>query len=135
MNKRKTKRDDSENDYDNDFKAIYDAFNKVITIRDTNQAMKEMKNQSQNYFVNSYSKFHGLETRSAMKRKHICLKMYKLLRQIFTEANDKDLKNMVIYFEFLVRKQDPFFGKKYSEQIKKLINSMINVLIEKNDFL
>lgn len=135
MTKKKTKRKFSENDNDNNFKEIFDAFNKVIAIKDTAQAMKEMKNQSQNFFLNSYNKLHGLEIKSALKRKNICLKMYKLLKKIFTKANDKDIKEMVIYFEFLVRRQDPCFGKKYSGQIKKLINSMINVLIEKNDFL
>ena len=130
MTKRKTKREYLENE-DIDFKEIYENFNKVISHKEDKKAMDEVKNITEEFYKNTYNKYHGLEIKQAIKRKEVCLKIFKILKQLFKRAKDEQLQKLVVFFEYQIRKQDPNLGKKYFGQIQKIIELMKDVLEEK----
>lgn len=129
MTQRKTKRDEIENE-DIDFKEIYDNFSKVISHKEDKKAMDEVKSLTEEFYKNTYNKYHGLEIKLAIKRKEVCLKIFKILRQLFKRAKDEQLQRLVVFFEYQIRKQDPNLGKKYFGQVQKIIDLMKDVLEE-----
>ena len=132
LTKRKTKRDENDNE-DIDSKELYDNFKKVIRHKEEKKAMDEVKSMTEEFYKNTYNKYHGLENKLAIKRKEVCLKLFKILRKLFKRAKDEQIQKLVVFFEYQIRKQDPNLGKKYFGQIQKIIDLMKDVLEEKHN--
>ena len=96
---------------------VIDNFLKLINEEDL-QSKKELNSIINDFFDNTYNKNNYLDRKSAMIRKQICIKMYKFLKKILPETQDKDLKKMIIFLEYKIRIEDPKLGEKYIKQIK-----------------
>ena len=112
LTNKKTKRDNLENE-DINFKEIYKNFNKATSSKEDKKAMDEVKSLTEEFYKNTYNKYHGLEIELAVKRKEVCLKIFKILRLLFKRAKDEQLQKIVVFFEYQIRKQVPNLGKKY----------------------
>ena len=112
LTNKKTKRDNLENE-DINFKEIYKNFNKATSSKEDKKAMDEVKSLTEEFYKNTYNKYHGLEIELAVKRKEVCLKIFKILRLLFKRAKDEQLQKIVVFFEYQIRKQDPNLCKKY----------------------
>ena len=63
----------------------------------------------------------------AIKRKHVCIKLFSLLKKAFPKLEEDYLKKIILFTEYKIRIEDPTFGKKYEKEIDNLINKVRNI--------
>ncbi len=102
---------------------IIDNFVKLINEEDL-KSKNELNSIINDFYDITYNKKNYLDKKSAIIRKQICIKMFKFLKKILPETQDKDLKKMIIFLEYKIRIEDPKLGEKYIKQIKAFFKKM-----------
>ena len=83
---------------------------------------------SENFFKNIYNKKdNGLDKNLAIKRKHVCIKLFSLFKKAFPKLEEEYLKKIILFTEYKIRIEDPTFGKKYEKEIDNLFYKVRNI--------
>ena len=113
---------------DKNCELIIDEFMKII--EDINEEKeKEFNKISENFYKNIYNKKNNeLDFISSIKRKKLCIKMLHIIRKINPNNNEDFIKNIIIYYEYKMRSEDPTLGYKYHNIINILFNKIKGII-------
>ena len=107
---------------------VYEDFIKIITCKDKEKMENDFKELSNNFFNNIYDKNNNdLDADMAKVRKQTCVKIFKLVHQVYPEINKDFLKKVIVYFEYKIRNDNSNLDKLYSNKI----NSLFEITKEK----
>ena len=107
---------------------VYDDFIKIITCKDKDKMENDFKELSNNFFNNIYDKNNNdLDADMAKIRKQTCVKIFKLVHQVYPEINKDFLQKVIVYFEYKIRNDNSNLDKYYSNKI----NSLFEVIKER----
>ena len=119
----------NKNNNDDNFTDFTD---KIINIV-INDLKDNFYNLSENFFKNIYNKNNnGLNKNLAIKRKYLCIKLFSLFKKVFPKLNEEYIKKIILFFEYKIRIEDPFLGKKYTKEIIDLFYKIKNINNEKS---
>ena len=111
---------------------IYDEFIKIISCKDKDKMENDFQEISNNFFSNIYDKNNkDLDTYMEKMRKHICIKIFKIIHKFNPEINKDFLKKIIIYFEYKIRNDSSNLDKLYSNKIKNLYEIIKERLYDK----
>ena len=111
---------------------IYDEFIKIISCKDKDKMENDFQEISNNFFSNIYDKNNkDLDTYMAKMRKHICIKIFKIIHKFNPEINKDFLKKIIVYFEYKIRNDSSNLDKLYSNKIKSLFEIIKERLYDK----
>ena len=111
---------------------IYDEFIKIISCKDKDKMENDFQEISNNFFSNIYDKNNkDLDTYMAKMRKHICIKIFKIVHKLYPEINKDFLKKLIVYFEYKIRNDSSNLDKLYSNKIKSLFEIIKERLYDK----
>ena len=100
---------------------VYDDFIKIITCKDKDKMENYFKELSNNFFNNIYDKNNNdLDADMAKIRKKTCVKIFKLVHQVYPEINKDFLQKVIVYFEYKIRNDNSNLDKSYSNKINTL---------------
>lgn len=72
------------------------------------------------FYKNVYNKSNHLNEQYSYLRKSVCLKLFNIIKVLMPDSKEENLKESVLYLEYIARIKDPEFGVKYKEIIDKL---------------
>ncbi len=109
---------------------IYDEFIKIISCKDKDKMENDFQEISNNFFSNIYDKNNkDLDTYMAKMRKHICIKIFKIIHKFNPEINKDFLKKIIVYFEYKIRNDNS--NLEYSNKINSFLDIMKERLYDK----
>ena len=117
---------------DKNCELLIDEFVKII--EDINEEKEQEFNKiSENFYKNIYNKKNNeLDFISSIKRKKLCIKMLHIIRKINPNNNEDLIKNIIIYYEYKIRNEDPTLGNKYYNIINILFNKIKGIIKSNN---
>ena len=93
---------------------------------DSDLIVEKFKNISKEFFSSVYNKNPNLSLSDSNKRKNVCIKIMNLLKTIFPDFDENDLKLITIYTEYKSRMIDNTFGDKYYSYLNYFCSSLKN---------
>ena len=116
------------NNFNLNEKNVYDEFINIISCNDKDKMENDFNELSNNFFNNIYDKNNNdLDEEMAKLRKQLCIKIFKMVHNLFPEIKSDFLKRIIVYFEYRIRNDNTIYDKIYS----KKINSLFDIIKEK----
>ena len=105
-------------------------YNLINNLKNNNKEKDcEFNNKSEKFYKDIYNKKNnGLTLINSLKRKKICINLFKLIGKILPESNKETIKKIIIYYEYKIRTEDPVLGKKYYYIINNLFKKIKSLL-------